>query len=421
VAEEAEVALRGQGQRDTLRRLREEQPNIRAALAWLGRPEAEPEDLDSALVMAGSLGMFWHLGRHLEGREVLARLVASDRGSSVARARALQAVSLVERPRACLVHPSPRCAETAEESLAIFEAHGDTWHAALSRVLLAVEGVTGADRERSEALLASAEEQFVRDGDPWGPAVIGFVRMETAMKAGDVDSAVRIGRATTAAFRQLDDFWGLSATLYHLGWGLRQFGRFDEGARALEEAIDVGVTAGLWNTVQWALADLAVQKVHKGDLVAARRLFDEAAAASREVGDGAGEVLAGYGYGLLAHVDGDWAEARRHYAAAVTGFEGLGTPVLVGVALAGLARCDEEDGDLDTARERYARALEIGRSLSEPSVTASSLEGLARLALGRGERADGDALLAEATDIRARANRPAPPHERRDLEAVPAR
>ena len=31
---------------------------------------------------------------------------------------ALQAVSLVERPRACLVHPSPRCAETARESLA---------------------------------------------------------------------------------------------------------------------------------------------------------------------------------------------------------------------------------------------------------------------------------------------------------------
>jgi tetratricopeptide (TPR) repeat protein len=330
-------------------------------------------------------------------------------------------VSLVERPRACLVHPSPRCAETAEESLAIFEELGDSWHAALSRVLLAVEGVTGAERERSDALLAAAEEQFRRDGDPWGPAVIGFVRMETAMKAGDVEAAVRIGRSTTAAFRQLDDFWGLSATLYHLGWGLRQFGRLEEGARALEEAIDVGGAAGLWNTVQWALADLAVEKVHHGELDVARGLFDEAAAASQEVGDGAGEVLAGYGYGLLAQVREDWPEARRRYAAAVDGFVGLATPVLEGVALVGLARCDEADDDLGAAQDRYEQALAIGRRLGEPSVTASSLEGLGRLALGRGDRDEATRLLDEAAAVRERSHRPAPPHERRDLEAVMAR
>ena len=260
--------------------------------------------------MAGSLGMFWHLGRHLEGRQVLSRLVAGHDGSPAARALALQAVSIVERPRGCLVHPNPRCAEAAAESLALFEELGDTWHAALSRVLLAVEGVTGADPERSQALLAAAEEQFNRDGDPWGPAVIGFVRMETAIKTGDVDTAVRIGRTTAAAFRQLDDAWGLSATLYHLGWGLRQFGRFGEAAPALEEAIDVARGAGLWNTAQWALADLAIEKVHLGDHDTARRLFDEAAAASREIGDGAGEVLAGYGYGLLAHVAGDWDRSQ---------------------------------------------------------------------------------------------------------------
>ena len=300
IVEHAEVALRGHEQRQTLRLLHDEQPNIRAALAFLSGPDG---DRDAALMMAGSLGMFWHLGRHLEGRQVLSRLVAGHDGSPAARALALQAVSIVERPRGCLVHPSPRCAEAAAESLALFEELGDAWHAALSRVLLAVEGVTGAEPERSQALLAAAEEQFNRDGDPWGPAVIGFVRMETAIKTGDVDTAVRIGRTTAAAFRQLDDSWGLSATLYHLGWGLRQFGRFEEGARALEEAIDVARGAGLWNTAQWALADLAIEKVHLGDHDTARRLFDEAAAASREIGDGAGEVLAGYGYGLLAHVD----------------------------------------------------------------------------------------------------------------------
>jgi predicted ATPase/DNA-binding SARP family transcriptional activator len=418
VVEHAEVALRGHEQRQTLRVLHDEQPNIRAALAFLEGPDG---DRDAALMMAGSLGMFWHLGRHLEGRQVLSRLVGGRDGSPAARALALQAVSIVERPRGCLVHPNPRCAEAAAESLALFEELADTWHAALSRVLLAVEGVTGANPDRSQALLAAAEEQFDRDGDPWGPAVIGFVRMETAIKTGDVDTAVRIGRTTAAAFRQLDDAWGLSATLYHLGWGLRQFGRFGEAAPALEEAIDVARGAGLWNTAQWALADLAIEKVHLGDHDTARRLFDEAAAASREIGDGAGEVLAGYGYGLLAQVQKDWDRATRHYTVARDAFIDLGTPVYEGVSLAALGRCHEAHGDLDEAQARYQEALKVGRQLGEPSVTASALEGLARLASTAGDPATATTKFVEAVDIRERFHRPAPPHERVDLELFHAR
>jgi tetratricopeptide (TPR) repeat protein len=239
--------------------------------------------------------------------------------------------------------------------------------------------------------------------------------METAIKTGDVDTAIRTGRTTVAAFRQLEDAWGLSATLYHLGWGLRQFGRFADAAPALEEAIDVARGAGLWNTAQWALADLAIEKVHLGDHDTARQLFDEAAAASREIGDGAGEVLAGYGYGLLAHVAGDWAGARQHYAVAVDAFINLGTPVYEGIVLAGLGRCDEADGDPDAAQARYQDALEVGRGLGEPSVTASALEGLARLASAGGDPATATARFVEAAGIRERFHRPAPPHERADL------
>ena len=415
VAEGAEVELRGHGQRETLQMLRDEQPNVRAAITWLSRPGG---DIDSALVTAGSLGMFWHLGRHLEGREVLGRLVESGDGSAPARARALQAMSIVERPRGCLVHPHPRCAETAEESLSIFTRLEDSWHAALSKVLVSVEGVTGAFRERSDALLSEAEEEFSREGDAWGRAVIGFVRLETALKAGDVAAALRLGPATAAAFRQLEDPWGLSATLYHFGWGLRQFGRLEEGARILEEAIDVAASAGLWNTVQWAYADLAIEKVYVGDLGAARDLFDRAANASQEVGDGAGEVLATYGYGLLAEVVAEWQDAGQRYDEAVLGFERLGTPVWAGIALAGQGRCFEALGKLAAAGGLYEKALAVGRKLGEPSVTAASLEGLGRLARAAGQHQDCDRMSREAAEIREQFARPAPAHERREPVAA---
>jgi predicted ATPase/DNA-binding SARP family transcriptional activator len=414
VVRDAEPHLRGHAQRETFQQLREEQPNIRAALAWLGRPDG---DLDSALETAGALGLFWHLGRHLEGRELLSRLLASGNGSPSARARALQAVSLVERPRACLVHPSPRCAETARESLAIFEDLGDDSRAALSRVLLAVEGVTGQDREQAEDLLRAAEAQFAADGDAWGEGVVGFVRMETALKNGET-AAVPIGRATAATFRQLDDPWGLSAILYHLGWGLRQFGRYEEGSRVLEEAIDVASGAGLYNTVQWALADLGIAQLHLGDEDAARSLSDRAIAASEHVGDGAGAVLACYGHGLLAQVRQEWDVARSRYNESYAGLVALGTPVPQGLALAGLARCDEAAGDVAAAHQRYDELLTLSRRIGEPGLTSTALEGLCRLAAASGDHALASTLLAEATQLRTTSSRPAPPHEQRDLVAI---
>ena len=418
LALDSEMSLRGHGQRATLEALRADQPNIRAALAWLGGPGRDP---DAALSMAGSLGLFWHLGRHMEGREVLGRLLAAHDGSPLARASALQAVSLVERPRACLVHPSPRCEETARESLVLFDELGERSRAALSRVLLAVQGVTGAEPAQRERLLSEAEAQFDQDGDPWGSAVIGFVRMETALKTGDEAGAVPLGRATASSFRRLDDPWGLSAILYHLGWGLRQFGRYDESARVLEEAIDVATTAGLWNTVQWALADLGVGQLHLGNVAAANDLFDRAASASRQVGDGAGEVLATYGRALVAQVHEDWPTARQGYDAAMAGFAVLGTPVPEGLSLAGLARCDEADGDRDSAFVRFEQSLATGRTVGEPGLVATSLEGLARLSSARGDQEEAGRLLVEAARVRESSARPAPPHERRDRDGTAPR
>src|SRR4029079_12290205 len=133
------------GQRRTLHELRDEHANLRAALTYLGADEDRVED---ALHLAGALGLFWHLGRRVEGREILRHVADMPGGSTVARARALQAISIVERPRACLVHPSPRCAETATASLDLFTELNDEHRAALSRVLLAVELLDGSDPQR---------------------------------------------------------------------------------------------------------------------------------------------------------------------------------------------------------------------------------------------------------------------------------
>lgn len=87
-----------------------------------------------------------------------------------------------------------------------------------------------------------------------------------------------------------------------------------------------------------------------------------------------------------------------------------------GLALAGIARCDEADGDVASARSRYERALTMAREFGEPGLVATCLEGLARLTAASGDRSPAEQLLREASRVREAAVRPAPPHERRDLQ-----
>jgi len=205
LGELAEVGLRGRAQERWLATLREEHANLRAALAWFG---SVPGQVDGALRLAGSLGLYWHLGRHLEGRDTLARVTALPGGSPEARARALQAVSLAERPTACIVHPSPRCAAAASASLEIFEQVDDQPRAAFSRLLLAVEGVAASPHVDAGALLDEASRQFVALGDDWGLAVVAFARMEILAKRGDEASMRRAAEEAIARFRALSERLG---------------------------------------------------------------------------------------------------------------------------------------------------------------------------------------------------------------------
>ena len=228
---------------------------MRAALAWLTATDGHA---DQALRLAGSLGLYWHMGRHLEGRDTLRRVMSLTGGSPPARARAMQAVSLVERPRACIVHPSEQCAAAALNSLDIFESVGDRPRAAFSRLLLAVEGVGANPRHDAAALLAEADREFAALGDDWGQAVAAFVQMETLTKRGDEAGAQQYADKAITLFRRLGGGWGLSAVLYHRGWGLARFGRHAEAVSVYQEAIDVANDAGVYNTVQWATADLGL-------------------------------------------------------------------------------------------------------------------------------------------------------------------
>ena len=185
-----------------------------------------------------------------------------------------------------------------------------------------------------------------------------------------------------------------------------------------EQAIEVASSAGVFNLVQWASSDLGVALLALGERDAAQAAFDRAAAASEEVGDAAGVVLAGMGRGTIAQIDGDASSARPSFEEAARGLTRLGTPLWGGHALAGLAWCDWRDGLVDDASERYARVQAAGDQYGEPTLVATGLEGLARVTVSSSQHEVAKARLRQAAGVRQAAARPAPPHEQRELDEL---
>jgi predicted ATPase len=408
VGEQAETGLRGPAQARWFGELRTEHSNLRAALNWLVATDGQD---DLAQRLAGSLGLYWHLGRHLEGREVLRRVMTLSGGSAQSWARALQAVSLVERPRACIVHPSAQCAAAARESLTVFQLVGDRGRAAFSELLLAVEGISGGAHPDADVALLHADNEFAALGDDWGRAVAAFVRMEKLTYHADLVSVRAAAADASARFRVLKDGWGLSAVLYHFGWALTRFGAPADAVPVLQEAIDVASAAGVFNTVQWATADLGLALLGLGRVDEAAAYFTRAGTARDQVGDDAGTVLRTYGEAVLASGFGQYVEARQLFVRAHDGFQRLGVAVPTGLALAGIAATDEHLGDTGAALNGYQQLLEHAESSGEMGLMATALEGLARAALTNREPERAAELLARAAAVRDTYDRPATPSE----------
>lgn len=417
LAEQAEPELRRRQQAQWLARLRAENDNFQLALSWCRKRATDEPDL--GLRLAAALGWYWYVGRQMEGRsELAAMLDASCGGPSLIRARALQALSLALRPAGCIVHPSKEAAEAARQSLELFAGANDPGRAAISQLLLAVEGVAGGDVVGCLEQVAAARGALTGLGDRWGQALADFVEMEILLRNGADERALPLAEAAIASFEDLGDDWGRSAVPMHLGAGLRLAGRAEEAVTVLHRALRVCQAAGLENNVARVYAELGGAAADVGNPEEAVRWYAECEQVARSLGNDTMLSLASLGYGSVARLRRDPREARRRFSDAleVTGRAGMVAESVA--ALTGLAAAHMDSGDLKDADATLAGAREAVRTVGDPGVRAGVLEQRARSALAHGQRADAAALIAEARSLRDGAARPRTALERRDVHEV---
>ncbi len=417
LAETGQARLRGPEQSRWLDLLRQERHNIDAALLWTQR---QTDDGNLGLRLVAAMGWFWYFTSNQNAVGQIEEMLNHTQASPAARARAVQAKSVVARPGSCIVHPSPLCGAAARQSLEELDSLGEHAAAAYSRTLLAVEAIAGPLQPPAQELLVSARAVFHEAGDRWGLALTLFVEMELHFAAGELESGRTTFQQALELFRELGDHWGISAVQYHLGMALHRAGLLSEALEVYRSALSEG-RIGLTNTVQYALANLGHISLFIGDLDGADAYFSSAHAVARELGAQA-SLLALLGQGHLARLRGRSDDAAAHYTAALERLVLAETPDWAAIALNGLARLAHERGDSDTARRRHHEALNLVVEAGTPRhpAAAAALEGLAAVAADRGYHRTARRFVDTATSWRTVRAWPPSPLELRDLDSVTA-
>jgi predicted ATPase/class 3 adenylate cyclase len=295
LAEEAEPGLRGAQQLVWVKRLEQEQNNLRAVLAWSvepGQDEEVGQRRELGLQLGAALRPFWVAHAHFrEGQALLQRVLAASAGAATAgRAKALVAAADL----AILLDDRQQGEMLAEEGLVLSRNMGDRTGIAFSLYVLGWFATDRGKYDRARSLLVEALALFRELGnkDRWGWTLNALGNLEAAQGA-HVQARARYEEALSL-FRQMDYKEGIGVMLYQLARILLYFeGDFitarsliDEGYMHLEE---LGETC----SIVGALSVSAEIALNQGDIATARLQSKEELALCRELGDKSGIALPG--------------------------------------------------------------------------------------------------------------------------------
>jgi predicted ATPase len=319
LAEQAATAFHGPEQGHWLRWAEREHDNVRAALHWA----LERDDAETALRLTAALSWSWILHfRWAEARVFLERVLAlpGSQARTAARATALVRAATIGSvlgdlvtARAYIDDCLSICVEIGEEKVAL-DARGT------GTLVRAFQGEFRAAKEEAEALLPIAE----RAGFTWaGIRSLEFLAQVAMSRGARAEAAARLDQAEQLA-RTAGDTWSLARVLAVHGDVERSIGEHTHAGGLYLESQALFAELGLGEdpTLEHNLGYVALAA---GEPAQARMHFARALTRFRRLGDsrGAAECLVGLA-GLLA-VAGMAQDAARLFGAGEAALEALGT------------------------------------------------------------------------------------------------
>jgi len=278
LAEEAEPNLTGPAEASWLRRIAQEQDNLRAALASLG----SQGDHERALRLAAALGRFWWVhGSIGEGQrwlsDVLAAATLSDEPDPL-RVKALSAAFTMAHRRGDYV----AARSFANESLTLARRYGDRRVVAWALVELGM--IAAESSGGQESLLTESLAIFREVGDTAGIAEALNMLGEVKRLQDDDDAARQLYEESLLLWRTLGDEQYVAMILHNLGRVAQRQGDSRRAAALLLESLTRFQDLGINNGIALNLRGLAGVAAGLGQLELAARFLGAAAALAERLG-----------------------------------------------------------------------------------------------------------------------------------------
>jgi predicted ATPase/class 3 adenylate cyclase/tetratricopeptide (TPR) repeat protein len=454
LAEEAAPELRRHGQLIWMKRLDQENDNLRAALSWA----LKTDEAAAALRLTGALIEFWNIRFYgSEGRrwlETALNLQASH--GSLARS-AWRARALVGAGGLAGDTDLAACQSRVEESLSIYRELGDKAGMAYALLILGALRPLPSDSGTALRLYEEALELLMAAEDGWGIGICLLHTAETFDLIGNCAKALLLYRRGVTILGDVGDRLALMFPLIRLNWqswldgdaararallednlaACQELGHKGGGGVTLRYLFEISIAQG--NYTQAREEALAIRKtsghqrefasVHvrlgqvdyvQGRLSEARAHFEAGLKIFRELNDQNGMGWAPPWLGCVAYRSGDLDQAKTLIQEGLAIDDPDGYWPELAFALLSLGDVTRAQGEPAMAAELYARSLRIVVAHGVRPDVAQYLEGFAKLAVGAGQSHRAARLFGAAAGLREDIGTPVPPVELADHDQAMA-
>jgi len=320
--EQAESGLQGPDQRTWLDQLEVEHDNLRAALDWSRRDEA---DGAAGMRLAGALWRFWEVrGYWTEGREWLDGMLARNVSAPApVRVKVLNGAAYL----AYYQGDFKRLQALAEQILPLSREIGDKRETAVCLNVLGLQACRLENYTRAAALGDESLTLSRETGDKWSIAHAVLVQGLVARGQGSNDRAMSLLEEALTMFRALSDKWKIALTISNLGLVVREQGDDQRATACFEEALSQFRELGdKWGTA-FSLSNLAIVAWGQQNYGRSAALFGESLALRNDLREKPGIATSLVGLAGVAAALGQSDRAAVLFGAAEALRETIGIPL----------------------------------------------------------------------------------------------
>ncbi|WP_246106402.1 hypothetical protein [Pseudonocardia kunmingensis] len=281
------------------------------------------------------------------------------------------------------------------------------------------------DVPAGDELSATALAAFRTVDDGWGIAAALSSRAKVAMFRGELAAAEHAAADSRRRFVELGDRWGRLLADDMLAHHAEVTGDHATAARLHREDLRIAEDLQLWTDASYRLSGLGRIALLTRDFAAGTELHERALRLATDQGNPFAAEYARVGLGLGARRQGDLDAAEEHLGAALTRNRALQADYGVAyygvtLLLAELGFVAELRGDAARATALHGEALAAARGVGEPRAVALAVEGLAGAAAVAGHHVRAARLLGAASAGREAVGAALPPAERGDVDRIAA-